>query len=210
MAFNPDTHAETLFGGTTHARPAPAQRSLLGPDDALAARLYDDTDTPAKHNAQREVLDVNDDHAVAARMYDAQASYRESLPDRLVDEWGVIEADQREAVLEQIAEYRDLAGELQIGNGQVEELLGMQQQFDEVTEDQAEAWRAESQQSLVREHGGAKASELLADARALVQQNPRLRAFLDEGARGNHPTMVRMVIDLARREKLAGRLKGGR
>lgn len=210
---NPEeARANALFGNTQHqtAKPAPQrEQSLLGnPDDALAERLYGKPDA-AKASGQAEKLDIHDDHAVASRLYDPQAQFRESLPDRLVDEWGVIEAEQRETVLEELAEFRDLAGELQIGNSQVETLLGLQSQFDEVTQDQADAWRAESTQSLVREYG-ARASELLDDARALVSQNPRLRAFLDEGARGNHPEVVRMVIDLARREKLAGRLKGGR
>ncbi len=211
-AANPEeARAQALFGNSmSQPKPAPAQRSLLSnPDDVLAARLYDSA-SQAKPSGQGGELDVRDDHAVAARLYDPQTTYRESLPDRLVDEWAVIDPEQREAVLEEIEEYRDLAGELQIGNGQVEELVGLQESFDQVTYDQADAWRAESEQSLVREYGGIQAGELLADARLLVSQNPRLRAFLDEGARGNHPRVVRMVIDLARREKIAGRLTRGR
>lgn len=208
-AANPEeARAQALFGNSQH-QPSPAHRTLPGPDDAMAERLYGNP-AAAKPNAQRETLGANDDHAVAARLYDSQAQYRESLPDRLVDEWGLIEADQREAVLEELAEFRELAGELQIGNSQVEMLLGLQSQFDDVSQEQADAWCAETQQGLVREFGGTQASELLADARALVNQNPRLRAFLDDGARGNHPEVVRMLIDLARREKLAGRLNGGR
>ena len=208
-AANPEeARAQALFGNTQR-QPALAHRILPSPEDALAERLYGNA-AAAKPNAQRETLDANDDHAVAARLYDSQVQYRESLPDRLVDEWGLIEADQREAVLEELAEFRELAGELQIGNSQVETLLGLQNQFDDVSQEQADAWRAETQQSLVREFGGTQASELLADARALVNQNPRLRAFLDDGARGNHPGVVRMFIDLARCEKLAGRLNGGR
>ncbi|TXI28092.1 MAG: hypothetical protein E6Q69_17025 [Aquipseudomonas alcaligenes] len=208
-AANPEeARAQALFVNTQR-QPALAHRILPSPEDALAERLYGNA-AAAKPNAQRETLDANDDHAVAARLYDSQVQYRESLPDRLVDEWGLIEAHQREAVLEELAELRELAGELQIGNSQVETLLGLQNQFDDVSQEQADAWRAETQQSLVREFGGTQASELLADARALVNQNPRLRAFLDDGARGNHPGVVRMFIDLARREKLAGRLNGGR
>ena len=203
MSYDNDHAANLLFGGTTPNTLAPATQgdSLLASGQAATPNQKPPADSAG--------TDPNDDHAVAGMLYEAQTTYRESLPDRLVDEYAVLDPAQREAVLGEIAEYRELAGELQVGNAHVEELVGMQEAFDQVTHEQADAWRAESEQTLVREFGGAQASELLADARLLVSQNPRLRAFLDEGARGNHPRVVRMVIDLARREKVAGRLKGG-
>lgn len=206
-----ERQAHALFGSTQPAKPSPQRdASLLGnPEQALAERLYGNPDA-ARANSQAERIDPNDDHAVAGALYDAQAQYAQSLPDRLVDDWAVLDPEQREAVLEEIADYRQLAGELQVGNAQVEELVGLEDQFAQVTEAQAEEWRAESANSLIREFGGAKASELLADARALVAQNPRLWAYLDEAGRGDHPKVVRMVIELAQRERAAGRLKGGR
>lgn len=211
-AANPEeVRAQALFGNSmSQPKPAPAHRSLLSnQDDVLAARLFDSASQAKPHGQGRE-LDVRDDHAVAARLYDPQTTYRESLPDRLVGDWAVIDPEQREALLEEIEEYRELAGDLKIGNGQGEELVDLQESLDQVTYDQADAWRAESEQSLVRESCGIQAGERLADARLLVSQNPRLRAFLDDGARRNHPRVVQMVTDLARREKFAGRLTRGR
>jgi len=69
-----------------------------------------------------------------------------------------------------------------------------------------EQWRSEAVEQVKRQYG-TDAQAALADAQQLAARDPRLWAFLQELGIDNHPRVVGLAIELARRQRAQGRLK---
>lgn len=73
------------------------------------------------------------------------------------------------------------------------------------TAEQVGEWRQTALAQLKASYGdGWKGA--LADAQKLVQRDPRLAALLDRNGLGDHPQMVERLVNLARAQKLRGKL----
>ncbi len=200
---NPEeARAQALFGGTIQPpKQAPRPQSLLGnPDEALAEKLLGATTATTRPEGSTEKTDINDEDSLYRKLYDPQLSLKESLPDRILDDV-LMEPEQREAALQELAEYRQMAHELSVPAETVETLRDLHPQFEHATEGQVADWAEESSSWLVQTYGAAEAGRVIQQTRAYVNSQPGLREFLDYGGRGSHPKVVQAVVELARRAR---------
>lgn len=74
------------------------------------------------------------------------------------------------------------------------------------TPETRKAWQADATKAL-RQDFGDDAGQALKDAKAYLQQNPKLRDHLHKTGLGDHPQWVRTVAEKARAARAAGKLK---
>lgn len=123
------------------------------------------------------------------RLYGAQSTFQHTLPD------GALGPDIDHA------EAREVAMDLGAEDADLQTLASLAREAP--TDEQVDAWRAETQQYLQRMHVSAGDLDL---ARALVARDPRLAAYLDSTGLGNHPKVVERMISLAKTQAALGRL----
>lgn len=68
------------------------------------------------------------------------------------------------------------------------------------SEEEVQKWLPEANK-LVRETYGADADQLRKDAKMLVSKRPGLARVLTETGLGNHPKVIKAVVDMARRRR---------
>jgi hypothetical protein len=75
------------------------------------------------------------------------------------------------------------------------------------TAEEKAAHERASIKTLREQYGDAAFAGVLADAKALVARDPRLREFMDKTGLGSHPWAISRLAELARTERGRGRLK---
>lgn len=110
---------------------------------------------------------------------------------------------QRTAVAHEVARIsRDLG---MSDAGEFMDILKQAKSGTAPTAEQAQASMAKAA-DLLRSEYGDKAQQALADARALVQRDPRVAKLLDAAGLGNDPATVLKFAKLAQRQRAQGRL----
>ncbi len=139
----------------------------------------------------------------ARAMFDDGAAYAESGLDKLLEAQGIIgEAQQAE-----LRAWNGMLADHQIRAHEARELVEIASM--PATDEAVEAWRGDAERALARDLGpGWKASQDFRDAQRLIARDPRLADYLARSGLGSHPRVVKLAIEKARSERLAGRLKG--
>lgn len=242
--------ADRLFGGSTPAPAAPAQRSaddiaaerLYGAPPAPAgtapvvsdpaARMYGGPDTKPVASEAREPRTEEEQAAslfgekeapevqleipaeiLAERkadkeraMFSPQETFRESIPDSILDGASDMPEPVRIAAM---AEVREMVADMGMDTADVKTLRDLGSTFDTApTNDQIIAWREASVDYLNRTYGN-EATQALRDAQALVALDPRRMKMFELHGRGDHPKVVALMAKLGRKARLAGKLKAG-
>jgi predicted Zn-dependent protease len=114
--------------------------------------------------------------------------------------------ETRQAV---VNEWRRIAGDVGLNNGELREAVALSKEITATPPDDATltAWQTENTQHLLAVGGDPESAQRELDAaRALVARDPRLWQFLQTTGLGNHPKIVRLVVEKARSESTRGRL----
>lgn len=174
------------------ARMYPGTPAEMSPVDASAANPEPAGDQPAQvqRNDVPPLVAEQRRADMDRRMYGAQALFQYALPDGALG----AEIDHKEA--------REVAMDLGAEHADLQALAGLAREAP--TEEQVQAWRAESQEYLRRMQVSTGDLDL---ARKLVQRDPRLAAWLDATRLGDHPAVVERMISLAKTQAGLGRLR---
>lgn len=109
-----------------------------------------------------------------------------------------------------VQEYRAIFHDLGVAPDEAREVVGLARQLGrEPPTAEAEAeWTREAAQQLVDTNGGSieEANAALSLAKELVQRDPRLKTILEVTRLGSHPRVVKLLVQRARAERVAGRL----
>ena len=106
---------------------------------------------------------------------------------------------------ELVLEMRRMANDFGMGNAEVTEFIIRVNQAKEVPEYKQ---REEAEFILRREFGGEEgAAQAVADAKALLNRDPRAKQIVLSLGLGNDVGTIRQLADQARRERAQGRLK---
>lgn len=206
-----------LTGGDTPAQPdtstaqpvadqpatdTPTARTQDEIADAMYAKEPDAPtalDIPADIKAER-------DADFARSVYSPQVSLADAIPDTIADAPALAhipEPTRRAAV----AELREMAADMGLGPDKVRSLAALDSLFaSPPSAEQRAEWRAQSAAQMKQLYGEA-ADQMLADVRRYVARDPRRVAMLEHNGRGDHPDVVRILVEQARVARLEGRLK---
>lgn len=195
-----------FFANSNHVVDEPAAPAT---DDAAASNLPGDGEPgsvlpspePADVAGQSELPEIIRQirEAPERQMYKAEKQYenvfnRGKLGDKLAGE-------DPEVVKEIDSFAANIYSDMRLSNpeaGQVHSVFST-----DVTDEVAADWRAESEAYI--KSLGPEGPAKLADAQALARRDPRVLKML-EGAHGNSPILVRLLIEKAYAEKRDGRL----
>lgn len=185
--------AAALYGEP--AAPPAAAPAGATPDAELAARMYPTQQVPDEvlPDGVREVRDADP----ARALYDDAKTYRYALDAAFQD----IESSP-EAAAERKA-WAGVLADVGVSSSEAEGLASLAQQAYP-SEATAAGWVSTAMADLEREFGDAQAA--LADARLLVQRDPRLQRVLNQTGLGDHPHIVLKAAQAARRLIAAGKL----
>lgn len=169
------------------------------PESVTAAVLYAD-EKPAKIEAPSPEIEAlrKDPERL---MYPAKVTFRDAIPDGVLDAIDV----PPEAKAAAVANFREMAGDLGLTTDDARTLVSasMVAAPDAAT---SAAWRTESMTAL-KEAYGDQAYQRLADAKLLVQRDPRIKSFLNASGLGDKPSVVLILVEKARQARVSGRLK---
>jgi hypothetical protein len=146
---------------------------------------------------------------------------RDETPSELFDAWGMhsqavtaafdplmdpmMDEGQRETSLREVAE---IVSDLGANHSDVDQFATLAQQFtrEPPSEEQEADLVRECVDGLRRKYG-PEWLQVAADARRLAARDPRLVEYLEETRLGSHPKVVLRLAEIARSERLNGRLK---
>lgn len=169
-----EQHAESLFG-SKDAAPAPF---MDVPDDVKAIR----------ESADR-------------RMFDAQTTYRDALPD------DVFKSDEHSAEdsAKAAREVREIAADLDLGPDEFKGLY--QRAIDLRVEPVPEADQVAEAINALNARFGNSAKQALRDARLLIERDIRMAKIIEGWGLGNDPHTIVTLAEKARSQIAAGKLK---
>lgn len=103
-------------------------------------------------------------------------------------------------------EFKEMLRDVGIGQQDYDELMGVRGELAGKlpSDEQRAQWRAQTVDMLNRQYG-KDAPAMVEAAKQLVQRDARWKQIADLGL-GDHPVWVAKFIDLARRQRAAGRL----
>lgn len=137
------------------------------------------------------------------RMYSAQVTLREAIPDQ---EFANVEGIDEKAGNKAVRELRELAADLDFGPREIQTLRA-RAAFVSTSKPDVSMQREAAVDALNREFGqGAK--QALRDARAMLQRDPRTAKVIEAMGLGDDPEVVLLVARAARSQRAAGKLKG--
>lgn len=172
--------------------------------EELAAAMYGPKDDGEPLDpVPEEVAALRDDPL--RRMYPAQVSLQEAIPDQLFTSAEGVDAQAGRKVAR---ELREMAADLTLGRGEVQTLRSRAAFVHEHKPDPA-AQREAAVEALNREFGNG-AKQALRDARALLQRDPRTAKIIEAMGVGDDPQVVLMIARAARQQRVAGKFKGAR
>ncbi|MBX9629563.1 MAG: hypothetical protein K2X67_03495 [Burkholderiales bacterium] len=101
-------------------------------------------------------------------------------------------------------EFARMSGDLSMTSNEVAEVASVLNApiADERTQSR---WGRQAEEMLKVQYGDSW-EQRLADAKKLLHRDPRVARIVEQRQIGNHPKLVLMLCDLARRERLKGRL----
>lgn len=184
-----DTTAPGQQAEAPTERAGEAQPAEQAPDPVVAAFAAPDN--------IRELREAD----LARRMFSPQKSLADAIPDPDPLEAGDA-LEQHKAIA---AELREMAADAGIGTLDIPEFKAAAREARTATPEQRAGWRGQASAAL-RQQYGKEAEAVLNDARRLVARDPRAGMVLDAMGVGDHPRVVMKLAELARRERLAGRL----
>lgn len=188
-AGSDDTSAESPTAPSTPPAGAPTDK----PDVAVPK-------SPAVADITIEVPEaVQKLRAERVGIHSPDATFRSEI--------NVESVEQPELAAAVSTELRMLAGDAGMSAVQVREFADLvkAREANPPTEEQLAASEKETLHALHREFG-ADAKARLEEAKALVARDSRVSAIIDHYGLGSDLKTVRMIIDLARSQKIAGRL----
>jgi hypothetical protein len=153
-------------------------------DETLAAALYDETTSPAEPQ-ESAPPPPGSDADIAQQLY--------NQPDDLPP----IPPTERERLTSNIQTR------LKLSNRDTGQLVNLLFANREANDRQREDWHREATKEI-RNLQFTKYD--LEGAQQLVQRDPELSSMLSSTGLGSHPRVVRLLIEQARRERVAGRL----
>lgn len=178
----------------------------LAPEEELAKKLY--PEKPAPQGAPPEAIPENIKNLrkedEARQMFNAQSTYGD-VP--LEDVFAKVEGFGGEEKAAAAHEYREIFADFELSGPEAKEFLSLAQELhaDMPTAETEVAWQNQAVKRLVEVHGdGAAAAVDL--AKQLVARDPRIGAILEATRLGSHPRVIELVVEIAQRQKLRGRL----
>ena len=179
---------------------APAKTELR-PVEVEARQFFNET---YKHDAPQEDLPES------VKEHRANDEARQMYPDdSLYFKDELKPADDSPEQAAEVLEWKGIARDVGASPQQVAELkdvLGRELANGLPSAEMREAWAAESVAAMQRKYG-AELPELLADANKMIARDPRLAAWLDRSGMGNRVEYVERAIELAKQQRMRGRLK---
>jgi len=178
------------------AQPTEGEQSKSDGDDD------DETGIPGEIRELRE----NDR---GRRMFSPQKTYEYDIPDDLLnlDEAGDDDtpAEMKAAA---VAELREMAADMSMSGADVRMLIGRARAAAANPAQDEAAERSQASQQLAADLGSAKAAQqALADAKQLLDRDPRMRQLVLSLGMGNDVQTIKTLAELARRERTYGRLR---
>lgn len=176
-------------------------------DDMLAQKLYGPKSPLPKTELPESVktLRAND-----SKIYDPTAAYSDITDDDLLGE-APLESHPPEMKQVIAQELRGMMNDVGLANVEAREIVTVARGLakEPPTEETEARWVAEINKKLLdqNDQNQARADADLELARQLVRRDPRVRDILNSTRLGSHPRVVEVIVQLARAEKLAGRLK---
>lgn len=211
FSYPNSTHAQCASDPPAAQAPTAKPVASDPPADPLAdaaAVIYRDKPKPKGAPADQVPPVVRDlrEQDDARKMFSPQNDYRDSgLEDALA---GVAEvADDVKAAA--AAEYREIFADNGLNTTEARDVVSLARELvanppDETTQ---QTWQADGWKDLVRTYGGEKgATEALELAKRLVMRDPRVAQLLDHTRLGNHPRIIKLMVEKARSERSRGRL----
>lgn len=171
-------------------------------------------EAPADHNqGTPEHIRALREGDTARKMFTAQSTHAEALPDELFEtaigttlpDGTAITAEQAQSAAR---EWREIAADTGMSNNEVKQCINIFREVAANTESEAHSgkWRAESSKWLKDQHG-EQSEKMLNLANKLIKRDSRIQQLiLSNGALGNHPELVKMLVGAALRERNKGRL----
>lgn len=212
----PQLRTEAELGEAMYGKPQAAQPQAQ-PDatseparqrtaEELAEAAYPEPPEPVQLDpVPAEVQELRDD--VARRMYSAQDTFRDAIPDADEAQRAELAAQgiTPEAGRKATAELREIAADLDMSPADVAKV---RQRATLVRETQPDviAQREATVDALNREFGN-DAKQAWRDARALVARDPRVGRMIEAMGVGDDPEVVLMIARVARAQRVAGKLK---
>ncbi len=103
-------------------------------------------------------------------------------------------------------EVREVAADIGYDAGELSVAVGLVSQVAAMDDAGVADMRQQALKELRLDHG-LHAGEALGLARRMVAANPQLRRMLDDTGLGDHPRVIKAVIEAAQRQRAAGRLR---
>jgi len=119
-----------------------------------------------------------------------------------------LSAEEKELVKAAHDETRRIFSDVGLNTPAATEVLALAQEHTRTppSAEQVVAWQDEAIDQVKRAHG-ADAEAVLADAQRLIARDKRVSNFLQKTGLGSHPRVVALAIELAKQQRMQGRLK---
>lgn len=208
----PQTQADRFFPSMKADEPQgeevkPPAATDTKPPPAQSEQPKPDADTEGGIPEEVRELRENDR---GRKMFSPQKTYEFDIPDDLLQVQDETPDDiPAEAKAAAVAELREMAADMSMSGADARLLISRARASAEATPVQdVEAAREQASKQLAKELGSEQAAkQALADAKALLARDPRMRTLVLTLGMGNDVQTIRTLAELARRERAKGRLK---
>lgn len=208
----PETTADRFFPSMNADEPQgeeakpPAQPKAQHAEGEQSKPDGDDDDDESGIPGEIRELRENDR---GRRMFSPQKTYEYDVPDDLLN---LEEAGDDDTPAEMkaaaVAELREMAADMSMSGADVRMLIGRARAAAANPAQDEAAERSQASQQLAADLGSAKAAQqALADAKQLLDRDPRMRQLVLSLGMGNDVQTIKTLAELARRERASGRLR---
>lgn len=200
-----DASAAAILFGDGAPEPASAVPPTPTFDQKAAATLYaPEPDPKPAEDVPLEVAHLRESDP-ERKFFGAQSTHGDVPLEQAFAEVEGMTDEQRATAAH---EWREIAVDVGVSPPDARHMLSEFQHAlaNPPTAETRAAWRTEADRRL-SERFGADAPKVLADARRLVQRDPRVVQLLIRSGLGDSPDMVLRAAELAQRQRAAGKLK---
>ncbi len=176
-------------------------------EDDVARRMFQKDETPAPSSAVPESIKALRDEDVERKLFSAQGTYSDVIPDDMFDQHSVGAMDTPvEVKTGLIREYREIAADVGLSKEDVQLLQQRTLSLRDAPIDDDDQ-QAGAMLRLVEVFGAEGVREALKEANALLDRDPRTRQLVHGWGLGNDAETIVMLVRAARSERAKGRLK---
>lgn len=204
--FFPTMKADEPQGEEAKPPAQPAQPKAQPAEGEQPKPDGDDNDDESGIPSEIRELRENDR---GRRMFSPQKTYEYDVPNDLLNLEEVGDDDTpAEMKAAAVAELREMAADMSMSGADVRMLIGRARAAAANPAQNEAAERSQASQQLAADLGSAQAAQqALADAKQLLDRDPRMRQLVLSLGMGNDVQTIKTLADLARRERARGRLR---